>query len=207
MKINPYKGFFLAVEGLDGSGSDKVASEVAKILSAEGYPVVFTKEPTGGQIGRFIKKLIKERQEVSPLVLEFLFAADRAIHLEDKVIPCLQEGKIVVSDRCCWSSVAYRSPYFHLHWLLEINDQFILPDNTYFIDRLPLECVRNIKKDADELALFQTEAMLSEIRESYDWVAEKFAYCFDKIDPENYGSKLAEEIVKRAKRHTKFPKR
>lgn len=93
MKINPYKGFFLAVEGLDGSGSDKIASRVAKLLSLEGYSVVFTKEPTEGQIGRFIKKLIRERGEVSPLTLEYLFAADRAIQMEDRIIPSLKEGK------------------------------------------------------------------------------------------------------------------
>lgn len=113
----------------------------------------------------------------------------------------------MVADRCLWSSIAYRSLYFHTHWLLEINGQFIIPDNTYFIDRMPLDCVKNIKKDEDEVAIFQTESKLSEIREGYEWVSEKFEYCFDIIDPESYEPKLAEEIVKRVKRHSKFPKK
>lgn len=205
MKINPFKGFFLAVEGLDGSGSDKVASQVAKLFVQDGYPVVFTKEPTDGQIGRFIKKLIKERQKISPLVLEYLFAADRAIHMEDKIIPSLQEGIIIVSDRCLWSSIAYRSPYFHTHWLLEINSEFILPDNTYFIDLSPWQCSKNIKKTADEVAIYESESKLSQIRDGYEWISQKFPYCFDIVDPEE-SPNIAEEIVKRAKRHPKFPK-
>lgn len=207
MKLNPYKGIFLAIEGLDGSGSDKVADKIAGKLAQEGYSVVFTKEPTEGKIGRFIKKLIRERGRVSPLTLEYLFAADRAIQMEDRVIPALKEGKIVVSDRCLWSSIAYRSLYFHTHWLLEVNNEFIIPDNTYFIDLSPLDCVRNIQKDEDELALYETEAKLSQIRQGYEWIAQKFGYCFDVIDPEHYQGKLVEEIIRRAKRLTKFPER
>lgn len=206
MKINPYKGFFIAIEGLDGSGSDKIAVEVAKKLAKEKNPVAFVKEPSEGQIGRFIKKLIKERGELSPLVLEYLFAADRAILMADRVIPSLKEGKIVVADRCLWSSLAYRSLYFPIHWILEINKEFIIPDNTYFIDCSPFNCVRKIKKSEDQLAIFETEGKLSQVREGYQWIATKFSYCFDMIDPEEY-TNIAQEIIKRAKRHPKFPKK
>jgi len=206
MKLNPYKGIFLAIEGLDGSGSREIAGEIAKKLSKEGYPIVYTKEPTKGQVGRFLKELIKDRGKVSPLALEYLFAADRAIQMEDRVIPALKEGKVIISDRCLWSSIAYRSLYFPPNWLLEVNDKFIIPDNTYYIDLPPLECVRNIQEDEDELALYETEAKLSQIKEGYEWVASKFGYCFDMIDPERYGQKVVEEIIRRAKKLTKFPK-
>jgi dTMP kinase len=206
MKLNPYKGIFLAIEGLDGSGSDKIANKIVRKLAQE-YFVVFAKEPTEGKIGRFIKKLIKERGKVAPLTLEYLFAADRAIQMEDRVIPALKEGKIVVSDRCLWSSIAYRSLYFPAHWLLEVNNEFFIPDNTYFIDLSPLDCVRNIQKDEDELALYETEAKLSQIRQGYEWIAQKFGYCFDVIDPEPYQGKLVEEVIRRAKRLAKFPQK
>jgi dTMP kinase len=196
----------LAIEGLDGSGSDKIANKIVRKLAQE-YFVVFAKEPTEGKIGRFIKKLIKERGKVAPLTLEYLFAADRAIQMEDRVIPALKEGKIVVSDRCLWSSIAYRSLYFPAHWLLEVNNEFFIPDNTYFIDLSPLDCVRNIQKDEDELALYETEAKLSQIRQGYEWIAQKFGYCFDVIDPEPYQGKLVEEVIRRAKRLAKFPQK
>lgn len=206
MKINPYKGFFLAVEGLDGSGSDKVALKVAKILVGQSYPVIFVKEPSQGQIGRFIKKLIQKRGKVSPLTLEYLFAADRAILMEDRVIPSLKEGKIVVADRSLWSSLAYRSLFYPIHWVLDLNREFILPDNTYFIDCSAWQCAKNIKKTEDEVALFETEGKLSQVREGYEWIAQKFSYCFDMIDVEEYKD-LAKEIIRRAKRHSKFPKK
>jgi len=206
MKVNPYKGFFIAIEGLDGSGSDLIASKVAKILGKEGFPVIFTKEPTKGQIGRFIKKLIKERGEINPLVLEYLFSADRGIQMEDRILPGLKEGMIVVSDRCLWSSVAYRSLYFRPHWLLEINQEFIIPDNTYFIDRSCYQCSKNIKKTEDELAIYETEKKLSEVREGYEWIANKFGYCFDMIDPDDYKKDLVQEIIRRIKNHSKFKK-
>lgn len=213
MKINPYKGFFMAIEGLDGSGSDKIASQVAKLLAKEGYPVVFTKEPSQGQIGRFIKKLIKERGEVSPLVLEYLFAADRAIQMEDRTIPSLKEGKIVVTDRCLWSSVAYQSLAFPVHWLLLVNQEFIIPDNTYFVDLSAYECSKNIKKNGDEVAIFEAEKELSQVREGYEWIAAKFSYCFDMIDSKDLPAgrqgypDLPSEIIRRAKKHSKFPKK
>lgn len=192
MKLNPYKGLFVAIEGLDGSQSKKIALSLVKTLVKEKLPVVFVKEPSLGPIGRFIKKILKERQgKVAPLTLEFLFAADRALQYEERVIPCLKEGKIVVADRSLWSSIAYRSVFYPLHWLLEINMEFFLPDLTFFIDVDPGVCAQKISRGDDEISLFETESKLSLVRDGYAWIWQKFGHCFTFLS----GEKSEEELV------------
>lgn len=192
MKLNPYPGLFIALEGLDGSGSDAVALGLVKVLKKEKLPVVFVKEPSQSQTGRFIREILKERQGlVSPLTVEFLFAADRALQLEERVIPALKEKKIVVADRCLWSSIAYRSLFYPIHWLLEINMEFFLPDLTFFIDVSPSVCAKNIGKDKDEISLFETADLLSRVRDGYQEIWNKFGYCFTFMD----GKKSTEELI------------
>ena len=207
MRLNPYKGLFIAVEGLDGSGSNDIALKLVKALVREKLPVVFVKEPSESPIGRFIRKILRERQgKVSPLTLEFLFAADRALQIEERVIPSLKEGKIVVADRCLWSSVAYRSLYYPLHWLLEINLEFFLPDLTFYIDVEPKICAKNIVKGEDEYQIFETESKLSQVREGYQWIWQKFGYCFAFLDGERPQEELVGFIVKLVKGNFKLKK-
>lgn len=207
MRLNPYKGLFIAVEGLDGSGSNDVALKLVKALVREKLPVVFVKEPSVGPIGRFIRKILKERQgKVAPLTIEFLFAADRALQLEERIIPALKEGKVVVADRCLWSSIAYRSVFYPIHWLLLINNEFFLPDLTFFINVEPRVCAKKISESEDELSLFETESKLASVRDGYEWIWQKFGYCFTFLDGERPQEELVGFIVKLVKGNFKLKK-
>lgn len=207
MKLNPYSGLFVALEGLDGSGSDRVALGLVKALNKEKFPVVFVKEPSQSQTGRFIREILKERRGlVSPLTIEFLFAADRALQLEERVIPALKEKKVVVADRCLWSSIAYRSLFYPIHWLLEINMEFFLPDLTFFIDVSPAVCAKNIGKDKDEISLFETEDLLSQVREGYQEIWNKFGYCFTFLDGKKSPDEITTTILKIVKSTMKIRK-
>src|SRR3989344_4218872 len=105
---NPYKGIYIALEGIDGSGKSTQAKILADYLKKNGKKVVFTKEPTQKPpVGDLIHNIIQGKVNLPLVSLQYLFSADREIHLKTVVEPALKEGKIIISDRCFWSSVAY----------------------------------------------------------------------------------------------------
>jgi len=207
MRTHKFPGFFVAIEGLDGSGSDEVAKLLAKSLKKEKIVVVSVKEPTQGPVGQVIKKLLlKKERPISPILLEFLFAADRALLMEKKIIPALKKGKLVVGDRCLWSSIAYRSLELPFHWLLEVNARFIVPNICYFIDVSPRLCAQKIKKGEDDVQVYFEEGKLRLIREGYRWLVGKFPHRFKVVDGEREKKKIVEGILINLKSMTGFPK-
>ena len=130
------KGFFVCIEGLDKSGKTTQSVLLVDALCKKGYDAVYTTEPSEGEIGKFIRKYVLQRKDRVPTVVEaLLFAADRADHIENGVKPMLEEGKIVVSDRYVYSSLAYQGAAgLSLDWIKEINSQALKPDLAIYLD-------------------------------------------------------------------------
>jgi dTMP kinase len=104
------KGLFITFEGPDGSGKTTVSTEVCRRLEAEGYPVRYTREPGGSAIAEQIRKVIldPENTAMDARTEALLYAASRRQHLVEKVLPALNEGITVISDRFVDSSLAYQ---------------------------------------------------------------------------------------------------
>ncbi len=130
------KGFFVCIEGLDKSGKTTQSILLVEALCKKGYDAVYTTEPSDGEIGMFIRKYVLQRKDRVPTVVEaLLFAADRADHVENGIKPMLEEGKIVVSDRYVYSSLAYQGAAgLSLDWIKEINKQALKPDLAIYLD-------------------------------------------------------------------------
>jgi dTMP kinase len=143
------KGLFIVLEGIDGSGKSTQSKLLFDFLSKNGEQAILTKEPTDGDIGKLLKN--KYLKEVDlPFVDALLFAADREEHLKKIVIPALNEGKIVISDRYYHSTLAYQQAQgLELKWLLELNKNFIKPDLTIIIDLEPEKAMERIEVDKD----------------------------------------------------------
>src|SRR5579885_1493242 len=74
-------GILIAVEGIDGSGKSTFAKNLVYALEAEQFPIVFTKEPGGTQLGVQLRTILQEKNVSVSSQAEFLlFAADRAQH-------------------------------------------------------------------------------------------------------------------------------
>jgi len=102
-------GLLIGIEGVDGSGKTVFAKALTDLLSGLGLRTVLTKEPGGTDFGKQLRKILQYRVEPISAKAEYLlFAADRAQHFTQVVIPSLQGGAIVVSDRTGDSSVAYQ---------------------------------------------------------------------------------------------------
>ena len=102
-------GFFIAIEGGDGSGKSTQIKRVSQILADEGYSVEATREPGGTELGRQIRSVLFDSEPPSPRTEALLFAADRAHHVASLVDPSLDSGNIVITDRYIDSTIAYQA--------------------------------------------------------------------------------------------------
>lgn len=103
-----HKGMLITIEGIDGCGKSSAARALAKALE-EKYEVLLTKEPGGTALGLQLRKMIHERTfTIYPEAEFLLFAADRAQHVQEVLLPALRAGKIVIADRSADSSRAYQ---------------------------------------------------------------------------------------------------
>ena len=124
-------GLFLVFEGPDGSGTTTHAKLLAARLEAHKMPVLLTREPTSGPIGQEIRRKLQSREELDQRDLQQLFTNDRAEHVANIIVPSLQEGIIVISDRYTLSTIVYGvAKGIDSTWLQSINANFPEPDLT-----------------------------------------------------------------------------
>jgi len=110
-----HDGFFVVVEGGDGTGKSTVTRGLRDWLVSElGHDVVLTREPGGTAVGAQVRRLVLDWHDATqgpgpvPRAEALLFAADRAQHVVTVVEPALASGAVVVGDRYVDSSVAYQ---------------------------------------------------------------------------------------------------
>lgn len=104
------KGRLISFEGLDGAGKTTQMQLLEHWLAARNIPYVRTREPGGTPLGVEIRHLLLNRPDlaITPLAEAFLFQADRAQHFTNVILPALDEGKLVITDRCFDASIAYQ---------------------------------------------------------------------------------------------------
>src|SRR3989339_231215 len=103
------RGVLLALEGVDGCGKSTQAELLAAALRERGLEVVLTCEPTDSPLGQQIREYFEGPDRyLSPKEELNLFMADRREHVAEIIDPALAEGKIVITDRYYYSSVAYQ---------------------------------------------------------------------------------------------------
>jgi len=142
------KGAFVCIEGLDASGKTTHAHRLVKNLRRRGFDALYTTEPSRGEIGRFIRTYVLQRKRRVPTVMEaLLFAVDRFDHVEKEVKPALEGGKIIVSDRYVYSSLAYQGAAgLDIGWIEEINRLALAPDLAIYIDVPPEIVVKRVRR-------------------------------------------------------------
>ncbi len=132
---------FITFEGGEGSGKTTLIEKINKALISEGYKVVITREPGGSKISEKIRNILldNDNTEIKAHTEALLFAASRAQHLDEVIIPNLD--KIVICDRYLDSSVAYQAygRELGLDFIYSINKYALkyMPDLTFFIKLEP----------------------------------------------------------------------
>jgi dTMP kinase len=107
---NVNKGRLISFEGLDGAGKTTQIKLLEGWLDSQRIPYTSTREPGGTPLGKEIRQLLLERPElaITPLAEALLFQADRAQHCEKIILPALEAGKLVITDRYIDASIAYQ---------------------------------------------------------------------------------------------------
>ncbi len=157
---------FIVFEGIDGCGKATQASLLEKWLREEkGLHAFLTKEPTEGNIGKMIKENLR-RENLDPTTLTLLFAADRREHM--KVIKKnLEEGRIVLSERYVYSSMAYQSASgVSIDWIETINNFVIIPDIIILLD-IPAEIGLKRIQSRKSIECFEKVDFLKKVRSIY----------------------------------------
>ena len=133
-------GFLIALEGVDGSGKSTQAGLLAASLEKDGHQVVLTREPTHGPAGQKLQSyLLGPSRHLTPEEELELFTADRREHVAQIIEPSLARGKIVITDRYYYSSVAYQGALgLNPDDILAANEAFAPRPDLIFILTLPV---------------------------------------------------------------------
>jgi dTMP kinase len=104
------RGFFITLEGIEGSGKTTQALFLKELLRAKGMEVVVTREPGGPPIAEKIRDILLDpaNKQMVPLTELFLYEASRAQHVAEIILPALDAGKAVICDRFFDASTAYQ---------------------------------------------------------------------------------------------------
>lgn len=214
-KRNLYKGSYIVVEGIDGSGKTTQISGLAEYFKKQGKEVIVTGEPRKdkGIFGKLIQEILLSEKKIPSVAFQYLFSADRAVHLEDVIIPALKSGKIVLSDRCFWSAI----PYGIMDHMMGENDgeysyemgkviltaqsilsmyhQFLLPDKTFYLDISLDTAMKRIKKGGKQIEIYEDREKLAKIMLGYQWLVNEFPKEIQVVDGEKSVESVTNKIV------------
>ena len=160
------KGLFLVFEGIDGSGKDTHIKLLSGELRQQGHNVLETAEPSGSQIGAFLKRYQRTSGKRMPAETEaLLYTADRYEHVKNVVEPALRKGQIVLSNRYFYSTLAYQGAMgVDLDWIREMNRFAPKPDAAILLDILPEFSLQRLKR---RKTVFEQLENLRKVREIY----------------------------------------
>jgi len=157
------KAKFITLEGIEGSGKTSSLKSITDLLDKKNISYIVTREPGGSSIGKELRAILLDPEtEISPEVELLLMLSDRKDHVEKIILPNLEKGNWVVSDRFMDSSIAYQGGGRQLGKKLIISLAEYLnlpqPDLTLLFD-LPVETSLSRIKARGELDRFEKEEL------------------------------------------------
>ena len=164
---------FITLEGIEGSGKTSSIKSITDLLDRKRISYVVTREPGGSSIGSELRSILLDpKTEISSEVELLLMLADRKDHVEKVILPNLEAGNWVVSDRFMDSSIAYQGGGRGLDKEMinafSNNLNLPIPDLTLLFD-VPVKISLSRVKARGELDRFEQEelAFHNRIREAY----------------------------------------
>jgi dTMP kinase len=152
------RGVFIALEGGEGAGKTTQARLLAIWLRDQGYDVVNTREPGATKVGMRLRAVLLDTAHagLSARAETLLYAADRAEHVASVIVPALDRGAVVVTDRFVDSSLAYQGagrdqPAGEVARLNDWATGGLVPDLTILLDMPPAGGLGRRARSADRL--------------------------------------------------------
>ena len=208
------KGLFITFEGFEGCGKTTQAKMLYNLLNKKGIPTIFTKEPGGTKIGQKIRKILLDQKNdgMDYKAEMLLFLASRAENVRLIILPALEEGKIVISDRFYDSTTAYQGygRGIDLKIIKHLNTLVVgkaIPDITFFLDIEPHEGLkrstafshsREIRFEEEFInkKIIGGKLFLERVRDGYHQLSREEAGRIKIIDANRSKEEIFEEIIK-----------
>ena len=210
MKVMILKNF-IVFEGIDGAGT---STQIKKLVErgnterGEGN-FVATAEPTTGETGRFLRRMLGGEFKVDEKTNAYLFAADRCEHIFGKngVKELCESGKIVVSDRYFFSSMAYQSVSCGDELPKLLNSPFPLPEYLFYFVINPEISLGRVTSRGEKKEIYETIEKQKKIAAQYEKVISEYEKTtiesgmkIIRIDAEKDIESISEEIWKSLKK-------
>jgi len=164
---------FVVFEGIDGAGT----STQIKLLTQKAPERFFsTAEPTSGETGLFLRRMLSGAFSVDEKTNAFLFAADRCEHIYGKggIIEKINEGKIVVSDRYFFSSLAYQSASCGNELPELLNSPFPLPEILFYFEINPEISLKRVESRNEKKEIYEKIDLQKKIAAQYEKVISEY---------------------------------
>ena len=166
-------GVFIAIEGIDGSGTTIQNESLSRALIKLGYSVVKTAEPTDHLMGVVIREALRGQRHLCPNAMALLFAADRAEHANE-IESMVKKGFVVTCDRYVWSSYAYQGiATGDPDWIDAINSRSLKPDLVVYCKVDPYVAAERRESRGEGSELYDMMEMQHEVASEYDCLADE----------------------------------
>lgn len=196
------KGLFITVEGGDGAGKSTQIKNIEGFLAGRGFEVLHTREPGGTRIGELLRDILLDRSntEMDAVTEMLIYAASRAQHVRELILPALERGDAVICDRFVDSSIAYQGYGRELgEMVAEVNRRAtggLAPDITFWLDIDP-ELGRKRAAGAGSLDRLELERMDFHYRlyDGYKSLAASEPDRIKRIDASRTKEEICGEII------------
>ncbi len=196
---------FITFEGPEGAGKTTIIKRVEEEFKSRGIPFICTREPGGIEISEQIRSVIlnPENTKMDGRTEALLYAAARRQHLVERVLPALQEGKVVICDRFIDSSLAYQGYARELgidevYTINRFATEDHMPDLTIYFDLSPEVGLSriddNAKREKNRLDLEKLD-FHKKVQEGYRIVNDRFSERIVKVDAEQSIEAVYEDII------------
>ena len=164
---------FIVFEGIDGAGT---STQIKKLVEHDTTRFVPTAEPTTNETGKFLRRMLGGEFSVDEKTNAYLFAADRCEHIFGKggVQELCESGKIVVSDRYFFSSMAYQSVSCGEELPKLLNSPFPLPEYLFYFVINPEISLGRVNARGEHKEIYETIEKQKKIAAQYEKVISEY---------------------------------
>lgn len=165
---------FIVFEGIDGAGT---STQMKKLMDhPESSKIVLSAEPTTGETGKFLRKILAGNIHVDERTAAYLFAADRSEHLygENGIISQIHSGKLAVSDRYFFSSLAYQSVSCGRDIPRILNSIFPLPQILFYFRINPEISLQRVINRGEKTEIYENIDFQKKTAALYDTVMAEY---------------------------------
>lgn len=205
MTSHSHKGVFITLEGVEGCGKSTQAERLVTWFRERGYEVVLTREPGGTPLGERLRDALLDVGGTMLAETElFLYLASRAEHTAEVILPVIERGSVVISDRYADASVAYQGGGRRLgadlvRSLNQVATQGVKPDVTFLMDLDPEEGLTRLDGRASGGTRDRIERETIEfhrrVRDAYLAEAEREPERFVVIDASEDVDRIAAKVT------------